>query len=1398
MSQQVYRWKRFWCPRYPDSDRGQNPKPVSFEKIAHLPCLVLLGEAGTGKTTAIETTHQEVFEQTKNSKDVCLRLFRLGNYSSDTELCNAIFRHEAFKAWRQGTYKLHLFLDSLDEDLLSIKILARILKREIEELPCARLCLRITCRTAEWSSSLEEKLKEKWGKDKVGVYEIAPLGKADVIEAAQQNHIDSDAFFNEIVKKNAIPLASKPITLKLLLGLYRQQKQLPSSQVELYQQGCLQLCEEFNDDRRDAGFTGQLSPKKRMIVAGRIAAVMLFSNRSAVWKSPDYGQMPSSDIPLSDLYIDKEKADEQDFDVNEACIREVFAITGLFSASGSNHRIGFAHRTYAEFLASWYLKQHNLKLEQIKNLIIHPDNRVVPQLHETAAWLASMIPDVFQEIAKTDPDVLLRGDISTATDADKAVITKSLLKAYDQARLPYCYRLSEYQHLNHSGLEAQLQDYIANSTKHESSRLVAIDIARACSIKAIQPDLVNVTLDSSQPYWIRYNAAQTLVQIGDEEHKGKLKPLAITHHQEDPEDVLKGYALQAIFPHHMTVEELLNNITEPKSQCRGLVYSEFIAKSLAEVLPIEDIPRVLGWLGEDPALTYSLSYPFRELFDLVMSKAWQNCDRPDVLEAFAKVVIIRLNKGYILSDDEEIELYFNDFDGKCQKLIEKIVSLILISKSKCFVYAVRLKNIPWIIDHVISAKSEEAAHIWVKLLRLSYNHLGWQDTGHIDAILKACQHNSVIRAEFESDITPIELNSERAKQAKTDYLKCLKYWTLPEPKPRPDPPLQQRVLATLKTIEAGHPELWWGICCAMTLGPTSFKPNITEFPGWTEAEAGTRARIIKTAKDYLDAGDPKTLTWIRTNDFSQIPFAGYQALYLLSKQEPEFISTISLDTWKKWLPALLRSISLIHKSTESQDKFCQKIVRAAYQKASEEFLETLIVLMLQKNYRPRTYYTHNIYRLISDLLEQCLASSIFHKVQGKDLNAGILEILLTDLFEKEVDQAKSIAMSFLVTPVPEAGEARHKAIVAARMLASHSDNSSWSTLWSAIQQDDKFCREVLESIPFQQPLQGKIERQLKEDYVADFYILLSQQYPETEKPAAIKEISDRKNKKLAGITISVMEKSDSIKMWKQHLLKSLQERGTPEACDALRKIISKSSTEQKELLQPRLLEAEILARRQTWQPPKPEEVLRLILNSNLRLVQNGDQLLEVLIEALNRLQQELQGETPAARDLWDKVGDKSFKPVDENDFSDYVKRFLDRDLKSRGIIVNREVELRRNCGGNPGERTDIQVDAILKHPNSGTYDSVTVIIEVKGCWHGEVQTAMKTQLVERYLADNTCPYGLYLVGWFYCEQWDDEDSRKKKKQKTIEEAREQFDEQATDLSSSGTIVRSYVLNTALR
>ena len=72
----------------------------------------------------------------------------------------------------------------------------------------------------------------------------------------------------------------------------------------------------------------------------------------------------------------------------------------------------------------------------------------------------------------------------------------------------------------------------------------------------------------------------------------------------------------------------------------------------------------------------------------------------------------------------------------------------------------------------------------------------------------------------------------------------------------------------------------------------------------------------------------------------------------------------------------------------------------------------------------------------------------------------------------------------------------------------------------------------------------------------------------------------------------------------------------------------------------------------------------------------------------------------------------------------------------------------------PGEKPDILVQVPSK---SGDGTRFQVAIEAKGSWHAELETAIETQLRNRYLYNGELRCGIYLVGWFACSHWDDSD-----------------------------------------
>ncbi|RZB29290.1 MAG: hypothetical protein AEth_01258 [Candidatus Argoarchaeum ethanivorans] len=631
---------------------------------------------------------------------------------------------------------------------------------------------------------------------------------------------------------------------------------------------------------------------------------------------------------------------------------------------------------------------------------------------------------------------------------------------------------------------------------------------------------------------------------------------------------------------------------------------------------------------------------------------------------------------------------------------------------------------------------------------------------------------------------PVELNSPEAQEMKAYYLKLQERENKANSRPILDPPPAERIASCLDECESGNLSAWWHLNREMTLEPDrarygdELESDLTVLPGWKVADAATKARIVETAKRYVLEQDPKTQEWLGTNTIYPIAFAGYRALRLLLQEAPDFIFTLPTDVWKKWAPIILAYSTSSGVEDENPHR---KLTKLAYEHAPDDIIRALLVMIDKQNEEHDHIF---ITREVEYCWDDRLADALLNNAEDEKLKPVCMGTLLGDLLDHNVDEAKVFTELLVPLPLPSSEDARNRAIAAARALMIHAKDAGWSVVGPAIQEDNEFGREVISAIAYNAESIGK---RLTEDQLADLYVWLVRQYPHAEDP-----------KHDGAYTV---EPRDHVTNWRNSILHHLQERGTHPACEAIQRI----SHELPELdwLKWTLWEARNKTRRCTWELPQPAEILKLAGDPRRRLIRDGADLLEALIESLNRLVVKLQGETPAAPFLWNvwkkKDEKKMYRPKNENTFSDYVTIHLSEDLGGSGVIVNREVEIRNGEGSGKGERTDIHVDISVQSSRGKVRDRVFAIIEVKGCWNPKLDRAMKTQLVDRYLKDNCCQHGMYLVGWFNCNQWDSKDYRKEDAPKiNIDEAQKKFDAQAVDLSQQDMRIKAFVMNTALR
>lgn len=1419
MVRRSYDWKRFWCPREgsislidggyladPDAPYGSalNPALHPFEKISERPCLALLGEPGIGKTITMQAERVAIDDavMAEGGRTLWLDLRSCGD---EMRLVNKLFESREFVDWVDDDYRLHVFLDSLDECLLRVDTVAALLVDELRNYPVERLSLRIGCRTAEWPTSLlEDGLRELWGDEGFGAYELVPLRRIDVAAAAIANELDPQAFLEAIHEAEAVPLAIKPVTLDFLMGSYAATGTFPTKQVDLYLEGCRWLCEERNRSRVASGRTGELNPDQRIAVAARIAAVTIFSNKYAVWNGVQQAAPEKEDVLVRALAGGTEFVGGDEFAVGEDAIREVLS-TGLFSARGSE-RLGWVHQTYAEFLAARYLLQRRASPDKAMTLLVHPDDeqgKLAPQLYETAAWLASMSPEIFRAITDADPEVLLRSDVANTDMEDKVALVRTLLRLYDEEKLLDLGLVppKQYRKLEHPGLAEQLRPYVTDGSKGLSARGVALDIAEACGLRSLQEDAAEVALDADEELRVRKEAAHFVGDVGDGATRTRLMPLALGTAGEDPDDDLKGSGLRAVWPEHVGAAELFGMLTPPKKANYMGLYRSFLTYDLTDRLSTADLPAALAWV-EDRGSDHEEPFRFGELADQIMQRAWAELLNPGVAPAFARAALARLKRHEeVIKERKEIfaatgEPTFGErvaFDDRRRRLLlQEMIGLLGSEKDEAYLLVhwriplVTKEDIGWLVEMLRSEASNRKKAVLAVLVGRTF-HL-WDDERQ-ELVYLAHLEDPVLAREVDRFFAPVELGSEEAETQRRYHEMSSRWEHEDEDPPPPDPPVAARVVSSLDDFESGDIEAFWtGVYHFMQYDEDGFgnvsgaEWDMTGLPGWEAADDETKTRIVEAAKQYVLEGDPQTDEWFCRDVTYRPAFAGYRALCLLLRFAPEFVDGLPVEVWRKWIPIILDfPITL---NTEEEKEPHLRLVATAYGCAPDVLISTLLALIDYEDAKgSHVFVTRGLERCWDDRLAQ----AILDKAKDPALKPSTLGLLLGDLLSYGMRQAREFIESLVPSGAESNEEHRKRAISATSVLFFSAKDSGWGVLWPAMRKDEEFGGAVVDAVSSGARRADLPYEHLTERQVADFYIWMVRRYPHSD--YFLKHDGDG---------LITYGRKENIAEWRDDAMQHLRNRGTFEACRQIERV-AEELPELQDYLKWTLYQARAETRRRTWVAPEPRHVLDLIMKRGTRLVQNGDQLLEAVIESLRRLEAKLQGETPAAPDLWNERDDGMFRPKDEEAFSDYVKRHLQEDLKGRSVVVNREVVIRRGEGPGRGERTDVHVDAIVRETRVEEHETVTVIIESKGCWYHRLYKEMEAQLANRYLRDNRCRHGLYLVGWFNCPQWDLEDRRQKTAAKrNLNQTRKRLKARASELSQSGTHIESVILDTALR
>ncbi|WP_229536375.1 NACHT domain-containing protein [Pelosinus baikalensis] len=1364
----------------PDGKWGTilNPDVKRIEEFGSHPCLILLGEPGLGKSSEVKRNEELI--SAVGRKDVQSLIINLSSYDSVERFERNVFQSNEFKTWRAGGDSiLNLTLESFDECLIRAEALTSFLLDEFSSLPLERLFLRIVCRTGYWPAVLEQGLLTLYPKDTVKILELMPLRRQDVMRAATDEGLDVKTFMEGIFATGITAFAARPITLLTLIHRFKRTGELPKNQVEMYQQGSLKLCDEVNELRRGKKTAGQLPSQQKMVIAGRTAATLMFSNNSTLWTLPDDGNMPDGAMSIETIF-GFDELDGQPILVDQRSVMETLA-TGLFSARGQN-QMGWSHQTYGEFLAADYLLRHSVDENRILSLIARPEGRLIPKLYSVAAWIAVMNRRIFEIIMKNEPEILLLGDITATTESQKFALTELYLSCIAASNaVDFGMRTNfRYDRLKHAALVDQIRPYITNRSANENARIEAMFITEACHVQELGTLLVDIALNCDESVNIRAMAAFVVSRIAKSDDRARLKPL-ICDSIIDRIDQLRGYALTATWPEHLTAEELFSVLTPPKRSNYAGGYTAFLSEKLVPGLNPSDLPIALQWVLEQPEeRRRHLAPRFEQLPDNILLYAWANIEIPGVLELFAKVVLRRTRAHEDIIGDRYRDNTFKfnaEDDTKRRLLVEKLVVMLDPEKDNGYELImsrpplVSIDDIEWLFIKINQTTDEPIGQqrLWAHLLNWVWNWSG-SSRDITDKIYNIYKTTPSLANIFTMSFEAVDLASDQARIGREHYELEKKYEKRKKAEANASKlKVDKLIKEQLDRLEQGENDAWWTLIHKMAFRPDgshadAHATDITTLPGWALLDEPTKEKFAGFAESYLLTQKPKASNDPRT--FYQTDSAAYKALFYLKIHSVKMYDLLTLTIWEKWATIIVQYPIWADRDNMPMH---QQLIQSVYNKVPQEVCKCLGRYINNENKQGGNLDFLDKFDLCYD---KALCSFLLKKAKGKAITTNTLSSLLCKLIDLRFDKALLYSRKLVCSLNKDKA-----ALIAASALLFHSPVSEWEFIWTKIKSDVAFGKTFMLQVAGYFEYKKSFTDKLSEMQLADLYVWLATNFPHKEDPYH------------DGVFNPTAR--DQMIHFRDGVLETLKLRGNDLSCEAIERILRELP--ELDWLASSLEKAKKIRVEKAWIPPSPQEVLSLVQNSNSRLVKDGDQLLGVVTEALQRIQSKLQGETPLAPFLWDQVVKR---PKWENDFSDFIVSQLRDELANRGIILNREVEIRSNRSGVEGERTDIHIDAIS---STNSHDVLKVIVEAKGCWHDELTTAMETQLLGKYLRDNDCKHGLYLVGWFNCPQWDKKDSRRRKAfHHDLESLTTVLNSQAIKLSEGGSNIRVVILDASLR
>lgn len=629
---------------------------------------VLLGEAGSGKTTA--------FVEIGNGDGNCYvtaRRFIRRDLGSHPE-------------WKRDI----LFIDGLDEQRAGggdpREPLDEILRR-IEHLGQPRF--RLSCREESWlgRSDLRE-LSSVASRGEVHLLRLDPLSRDGARDILVSLRKEPDSFLWNASERGLDAFLQNPLLLEVLAKAVTPEsaEPWPDTQLATFERACRELVQDLNGEYQDAWDGAPCSGQELVAAAGRLCAILLLSDKLG-WSRRGQGD---DDYPsLSDAGAPQDALK--------------FALDTKLFVGGAETGRRPRHRRIAEFLAARCLDKVIRKgrpATRVLALMTGGDGLVAPDLQGVSAWLAAMNGEARDLLIDTDPiGVAFGGDAGGLGQEDAERLLTRLERHLDYrwitpswasvdsllagpARALLWRRLRDPDRSDRR--QALVGLLLTGLSPLPGSEAGWIRSPRVKAAEARSPLLAIVRDDTWQPY-VRRIALQALIHVLQPEPEGPrvllrlLRELSDGRVRRDDRDELRGELLAFLYPAQIRPEEIWDylpsstvpygkgvsfwtgDLVEKSSPEQVRVLLEELLKEPGELLPVMGqhglesvVFRVLGRALEHFGEATEVAELFR-WFELVEADR----ERTGLVPAHCQHLVLRSRHG---EEQKRIHEWLRDHD----------------------------------------------------------------------------------------------------------------------------------------------------------------------------------------------------------------------------------------------------------------------------------------------------------------------------------------------------------------------------------------------------------------------------------------------------------------------------------------------------------------------------------------------------------------------------------------------------------------------------------------------------------------------------------------------------------------------------------------------------------------